>query len=248
MPYAENKGLKIHYRVEGEGPALVLQHGSTSALQAWELFGYTERLKPHYQLVMIDARGHGLSDKPHDSELYQLPLRVSDVVAVLDALDIRQAHYWGYSMGGWIGFGMAKYARSRLKSLIIGGAHPYADPAPDFYGVDGRDPELFIKALESFAGVAFSREAKTWILGNDLQALAAAMHDRDSIEDVCSAIDLPCLLYAGGKDPRISKVTRCARLIKDAALLSFPESDSAIPALRYCSARGHEVPELPRVS
>jgi len=28
---------------------------------------------------------------------------VGDVVAVLDALDLDKTHYWGYSMGGWMG-------------------------------------------------------------------------------------------------------------------------------------------------
>jgi pimeloyl-ACP methyl ester carboxylesterase len=50
-----------------------------------------------------------------------LELRVRDVVIVLDHLHINKAHYFGYSMGGWIGFGIAKYAPERFHSLIIGG-------------------------------------------------------------------------------------------------------------------------------
>lgn len=100
MPYADNNGVRIHYKVEGEGRPLVLQHGSTSSIQAWYQNGYVEPLKPHYQLILVDARGHGDSDKPHDRALYALPLRVSDIVAVLDDLNIQKAHYWGYSMGG----------------------------------------------------------------------------------------------------------------------------------------------------
>ena len=48
--------------------------------------------------------------------------RVSDVVAVLDDLDIGSAHFFGYSMGGGIGFRFAKFAAERARSLIIGGA------------------------------------------------------------------------------------------------------------------------------
>jgi pimeloyl-ACP methyl ester carboxylesterase len=81
-----------------------------------------------------------------------LPLRVSDIVAVLDELGIEKAHYYGYSMGGWIGFGMAKHASDPLRTLIIGGAHPYADKAEPFYGVDGTDPDAFIAAMEKFVG------------------------------------------------------------------------------------------------
>jgi pimeloyl-ACP methyl ester carboxylesterase len=33
MPYSDNQGVRIHYQVEGEGPPLVLQHGSTSSLK-----------------------------------------------------------------------------------------------------------------------------------------------------------------------------------------------------------------------
>jgi pimeloyl-ACP methyl ester carboxylesterase len=46
---------------------------------------------------------------------------VADVVAVLDALDIAKALFWGDSMGGWIGFGIPKYAKERVHALVIGG-------------------------------------------------------------------------------------------------------------------------------
>ena len=111
MPYARNEGVRIHYEVEGEGPPLVLQHGFSESVVDWYETGYVKALKPDYRLILIDARGHGDSDKPHDPEAYLLNRRVGDVTAVLDALDIATAVYWGYSMGGWIGFGMANYAK-----------------------------------------------------------------------------------------------------------------------------------------
>ena len=125
MPYISNNRVRIHYHIEGEGPVLVLQHGFPWSLQGWSLHGYVDVLKSQYQLILVDARGHGASDKPYDPAAYSLPLNVGDVVAVLDALDIRSAHFWGYSMGGWIGFGMAKYAPTRIQALVIGGAHPF---------------------------------------------------------------------------------------------------------------------------
>ena len=222
MPYADNQGVRIHYKVEGEGPPLVLQHGSTSSIQAWYQNGYVEPLKLHYQLILVDARGHGASDKPHDSVSYALPFRVSDIVAVLDDLGIQEAHYWGYSMGGWIGFGMAKHAASRVQSLIIGGAHPYADSAEAFRDVDGTDPEAFIIALEKFAGTHATPEIRERILGNDLQALAAAMHDRDSLEDVMPTMTMPCFLFVGEDDPRFPKVEECAKHMPNVTVVSIP--------------------------
>src|SRR4051794_25832175 len=105
MPYASNQGTRIHYEVEGVGPPLVLHHGTFGSGEQWRDFGYVEALKRDYQLILIDARGHGASDKPHDPAAYDLTLRVTDVTSVLDDFRVQQAHYFGYSMGGWIGFG-----------------------------------------------------------------------------------------------------------------------------------------------
>ena len=80
MPYADNGSVRIHYQVEGEGPALVLQHGFTESLVDWYESGYVEALRPDYRLILIDARGHGASDKPHDPDAYVLNRRVADVV------------------------------------------------------------------------------------------------------------------------------------------------------------------------
>ena len=225
MPYVDNQGVRIHYRVEGQGFPLVLQHGSTSSIQAWYQNGYVEPLKQRYQLILVDARGHGDSDKPHDAALYALPLRVSDIVAVLDDLGIQKAHYWGYSMGGWIGFGMAKYAPERVQALIIGGAHPYPDNAEAFRDVDGTDQEAFIVAFEKFVGSRVIPEIRERILGNDLQALAAAMRSRDSLEDVIPTMTMPCFLYVGENDPRFPKVEACAKQIQDATFVSIPDLD-----------------------
>src|ERR1700726_2295119 len=104
MPYTGNQGVRIHYRIEGAGLPLVLQHGFTRSLEDWKSCGYIARLKSDYQVILIDARGHGQSDKPRDPEAYRLEKRVGDVVvAVLNDLGIGKAHYWGYSMGGWLG-------------------------------------------------------------------------------------------------------------------------------------------------
>jgi pimeloyl-ACP methyl ester carboxylesterase len=126
MPYVDNDGTKIHYALDGVGRPLVLQHGFTNCIEEWFDAGYVAALRSKYQMILVDARGHGASDKPHDVASYTLDRRVADVTAVLEILRIEKAHFWGYSMGGWIGFGMAKYAPQRLASLVIGGQHPFA--------------------------------------------------------------------------------------------------------------------------
>jgi pimeloyl-ACP methyl ester carboxylesterase len=76
MPYADNGGVRIHYQVEGEGPALVLQHGFTESTVDWYESGYVKALRTDYRLILVDARGHGASDKPHDPDAYVLDRRV----------------------------------------------------------------------------------------------------------------------------------------------------------------------------
>jgi pimeloyl-ACP methyl ester carboxylesterase len=102
MPFVDNRGVRIHYATMGNGPALVLHHGTTGSGADWIDLGYVDALKADHQLIMLDSRGHGESDKPHDSSAYELSLRTSDVVAVLDDLGLQKFDYFGYSLGGWI--------------------------------------------------------------------------------------------------------------------------------------------------
>ena len=87
MPYAMNDGVRIYYEREGSGPPLVLQHGFTRSLEGWRDSGYVDALKDTYDLILVDARGHGRSDKPHDSADYVLDKRVGDILAVMDDAD-----------------------------------------------------------------------------------------------------------------------------------------------------------------
>ena len=110
MPYAPNNGVRIHYHLEGHGPPLMMLHGWSDSLVDWHTSGYVDALKSNYHLILVDARGHGHSDKPHAPEAYVMDALVSDVVAVLDHLGLDQTVYWGHSMGGRIGFSVASNA------------------------------------------------------------------------------------------------------------------------------------------
>src|SRR5262245_59440298 len=101
MPYLQHDGIHIYYRVEGEqGVPIVMLHGLTGSLDDFYEFGWVAGLKDDYRLILLDARGHGHSDKPHTPEAYNVELMVHDVTAVLDELEIDQAHFMGFSMGG----------------------------------------------------------------------------------------------------------------------------------------------------
>src|SRR5450830_404381 len=174
MPFVVSAGRRIHYEVSGAGPDLFLHHGFTSSAQAWRFFGFTEVLQQHYRVIALDALGHGLSDKPRDTSAYTLQQRSADVVAILDDLQIEQVNYCGYSLGGWVGYGLVRHARERLHSLVLGAAHPGADTSWDaFKGLDGSDPAAFIGAFETVLNERISADVKMMIRANDLPALAA---------------------------------------------------------------------------
>src|SRR5512133_1812244 len=100
MPSVSSGGVNIHYELEGEGSPIVLVHQLMQNLQAWRRSGYTEQLAQDHLLVLMDPRGHGQSDKPHDKEAYAPVLLARDVLAVVDHLGFARVHYLGYSLGG----------------------------------------------------------------------------------------------------------------------------------------------------
>jgi pimeloyl-ACP methyl ester carboxylesterase len=93
------------------GDPLVLHHGFTDSLTSWYEYGYVDALASDHQLILIDARGHGESDKPHDTSQYADSAMPLDVVALLDQLKIERSAFFGHSMGGLIGLALAHYTR-----------------------------------------------------------------------------------------------------------------------------------------
>jgi pimeloyl-ACP methyl ester carboxylesterase len=121
MPFVPSRGSRIHYKVEGSGPLVILQHGLLSDARSWKRWGVVETLVDGYCVASVDSLGHGQSDKPMDHNLYGLEARAADIIAVIDDLGFEKAHLVGYSMGGWLTVGVARHHRDRLSSLVIGG-------------------------------------------------------------------------------------------------------------------------------
>jgi pimeloyl-ACP methyl ester carboxylesterase len=224
MPYAVNRGVRIHYRIEGDGPPLVLQHGFTDSLETWYDLGYVEALKPQYRLILIDARGHGASDKPHEPDAYDRQRNVEDIAAVLDDLDIPRTHYFGYSMGGWIGFAIARYAPERVHSLIIGGGSPYPQSQAG--------PDRMLEALKQGAetippvwGVPVPTTVRARLVKNDVEALIAYRTKRlqsAGFTEILPTMTMPCLLFAGEADPVCEENKECIRSMPNVTFFSLP--------------------------
>jgi pimeloyl-ACP methyl ester carboxylesterase len=242
MPFATNQGVRIHYQTVGSGRALVLHHGTFGSGADWADLGYVEALKDH-QLILLDARGHGESDKPHDPAAYDLNFRALDVLAVLNDLSIGKADYYGYSLGGWIGFELAKLAPDRFNSFIFGGAHPYAEDMQAFRNL--MRPAQFAAVMDQIFGDRLPA-MRSRFLANDLDALQALTQDRESNADALPSMTMPCLLYVGELDPRLAKVRECVSALPKPMFFTLPEcdhttalvrSDLVIPHINACLSK-----------
>ncbi len=266
MPYADrfvdNDGVTIHYEVEeGSGPPVVLVHGMGGSTNNWRAAGYPEKLAGDLQVVLIDSRGFGKSDKLPDPESYGRPQKVSDIVAVLDDLGIDTAYYWGYSMGASIGWACGMLRPDRFRGLLLG-AYPVLSPdVPEIDRVrwEARAKlmrlgmEYYIAAMEMDQG-PLPQDQKDRLMANDKDAYAAQQIANISWgapdEDIVN-MTLPALVYSGTEDeypmPRNHALTkRSASLAPNATFLPLPghthasafaESDLVIPHVLEFIAR-----------
>ena len=89
-------GIRLHYtRTGGTGPAVVLAHGFSDDGLRWT--AVAEALAPEYDVVMVDARGHGRSDAPESG--YGSAEQAGDLAGAIAALGLRRPAVLGHSMG-----------------------------------------------------------------------------------------------------------------------------------------------------
>jgi len=202
MPYAEHDGHRIFYTVQGSGPVMVLLHGHLLSSACWLDGGFAQTLADRYTVVLIDALGHGHSDKPSASTAYQRGPRAGEVVAVLDAIGAENFHLVGHSMGGWIAVGLARAVPGRLLSVTLGGWDPVQGIAAGLpVGVKGPIP--FAKVLSIARATA--PELVSWVTAENEPGLRAsweAMDDLDGAAEALLECGCPVLLWSGRDDPR----------------------------------------------
>lgn len=223
MAYVTSAGVSIHYQVEGDGRPLVLQHGFTDSLDSWYESGYVAGLCDNYKLILVDARGHGASDKPHEPAAYAVELNVRDVVAVLDDLNVPKAHFFGYSMGGWIAFGMAKYAADRVSSLVIGGRSPYptvGSPTDPWLNALKQGPQTIASLWDS----SLPPGLQSRLLKNDAEALLAyrTRTAEPGFAEILPTMTMPCLVFAGDADAGYREVKACIAQMPNVTFFSLP--------------------------
>ncbi len=119
--YIANDGIKIHYEVKGTGFPIVLVHGFIVTSENWKkAIIFQGLLDAGYQVITMDLRGNGKSDKPHDTHFYENDAQAKDIIGILTSLGIQSYHVLGYSRGSIITARLL-VLDNRIKKAILGG-------------------------------------------------------------------------------------------------------------------------------
>lgn len=220
-------GVTLSYTDDGDGPVLVLLHGFAADTNVnyvrpglFDLF-----LDEGFRVVAMDARGHGLSEKPREPEAYGNDAMKRDVSALLDHLRIDACVLVGYSMGGHTTLRVA-VDEPRVKALVLLGIGENAEQRADADGASGEDKrEAMIRALETedpeeieASGLRRFRV----MAGTDRTPLIAYMSAPSAGEPTrIDDIDLPVLLVVGEDDVEAGDPTNLAQRL-DAQLVRVP--------------------------
>jgi pimeloyl-ACP methyl ester carboxylesterase len=234
-------GVRVNFEDDGGGGApVVILGGFLDPIElvrrtptARALAAFADELR----LVFVDHRGHGRSDKPHDADAYAMPLRVADVVAVLDELQIQRTHLMGISWGGRLCFGVGRFARERVRSLIAIGQHPYEiDRDGPLARVVGdaleaskqRGIEALVEAFEAIAG-RYPDDVRSTYLECDAGAMRAAWEAataEGAVAEDLGTWTLRCLICAAEDDADFFEdARRAAAEIPNAEFVMIPGTD-----------------------
>jgi pimeloyl-ACP methyl ester carboxylesterase len=121
--YAPINNVRIWYAIYGHGQPVILLHGGLSNSNSWG--NQIPVLAKHYQVIVMDSRGHGRSTR--NAEPYSYNLMASDVIGLMDYLKIKKAAIVGWSDGGIIGLDMAINHPERMTKLFAYAAN--SDPS-----------------------------------------------------------------------------------------------------------------------
>ena len=124
MPTIATNGINLYYELHGRGPLVVLIPGL--GYDGWMYSRMIPGLAEQFQVISIDNRGSGRSDKPAGP--YTAQMLAADVIGLLDELGAAKAHIVGHSMGGFIAQALAIDYPERVDRLVLsatnfGGPH-----------------------------------------------------------------------------------------------------------------------------
>jgi 2-hydroxy-6-oxonona-2,4-dienedioate hydrolase len=241
---------ELHYHEAGEGPPLLLLHGSGPGVSGWANFaGNLPLFAQHFRTLVLDLPGFGRSHPVEGSPVLAAP---GAVVAFLDALGLERTAMVGNSLGGGVVAGLAANHPDRVSRLVtIGGVGiPFfsATPAEGIIRlVDFVEDPTRGRLVEWMRSMVFDPAVLTddfvesrWAAASDPEALSAIrqMYSREMLEIIrplmlgnpdtlgmLGRIKAPTLL-TWGRDDRVAPLDGAIaplRLIPRCELHVFPD-------------------------
>jgi pimeloyl-ACP methyl ester carboxylesterase len=155
-------GTRIYYESVGTGKAVILIHGFISNSESWKKsMLYSDLRDARFRVVLIDLRGNGRSDRPHESEAFESDAEALDIMILADKLGLQRYAVVGYSRGAIIA-SRVMILDKRVAAAVLGGmgsdfTNPdwprrhsiyralIGEPVPEFEGLVKRvksDPNL----------------------------------------------------------------------------------------------------------
>ena len=238
--------VELAVEVRGEGVPVLFVHGFPFDRTMWR---HQLATLSRVRRIAPDLRGVGGSGAPAAADGYSLARYADDLVAVLDALGVRQAVLCGLSMGGYVIFELLRRHPGRVKAMILADTKPQADSAEAKRGReeltqvaqrDGQDavierllPRLLAPATQAtqpeVAGQV--REmARRWSVPGLVGALRT-LRDRPDSTETLRGVRVPTLVLVGSDDEIAPPDTAraMAQLIPDAQCHVVPAAGHIAP-------------------
>lgn len=228
LPHFTSDGYSIAYEVYGEGRPVMLVHGfASSGAINWLHTGWVEELTDRgFQVITIDNRGHGLSEKIYDEAAYDAKLMAHDTINLIDHLGLGKVAIMGYSMGSRISCFVTRDAPEKIETLIIGGLgsrllHPRASSTEIYDALVA--PSL--EAVTGETGRQFRRFADH--TKSDLKALATCISGPSSGFEAADFenMKIPVLVAVGSDDTVAGSAEDLAALIPNGEAFIIPGRD-----------------------
>jgi pimeloyl-ACP methyl ester carboxylesterase len=119
----EINGIKIDYRDEGSGPAVIFIHAFPLNQSIWD--DQVAALKQSYRTITLDLRGFGSSDAPAGP--YSMEEMAADVRALMTKIGLDDAVFVGLSMGGYISLAFYRSYPEQVRALVLADTRASAD-------------------------------------------------------------------------------------------------------------------------
>lgn len=128
LRYIESNGIRMRIAEAGDGPVVLLAHGFPESWYSWR-HQLTALAAAGFHAVAPDMRGYGHTDAPAQVEAYNINELAADMVGILDALGVEQAHMVGHDWGSPVASHTVVSYPQRFKSLTLMSV-PYGPRSP----------------------------------------------------------------------------------------------------------------------